>query len=127
MHRDLDHSREAVREVMAHIVSLRSEWEMYKAMLREAQDARRSGMTELAEVIGLLRVSQAEWEESQFRCSQVTFLCAALQERVTELEANVKMLKYPAITPVHTHSESRSCHLTGTGTGTCAHPSYAVL
>ena len=106
-------------------------------MLREAQDARRSNMTELAEVIELLRVSQAKSEVSQFRCSQVTFLCAALQERVAGLEAKVKKsktstsimagyfnLKDPAITPVHANSER--CP-TGTGTGMCAHPIYAVL
>jgi hypothetical protein len=123
---DLDQLREELREVKTHIVSLRSEWEMCKTMLREAQDARRSNLTELAEVTELLRVSQAEWEESQFRCSQVTFLCAALQERETELEAKVKKLKGPAITPIHTGSESRPCCPTGTGTGTgmCARPIY---
>ena len=119
MRRDLDHWREAFREVTTHLASLRSEWEMFKAMLREAQDARRSTMTELVEVIELLRVSQAESEESQFRCSQVMFLCAALQDRVTELEAKVKKLK---TTPVRTDSESR-CP-TGTDTGMCAHPIY---
>jgi hypothetical protein len=124
LRRDLDQSREALQEVNSHVASLRSEWEMCKAMLREAQDARRSNMTEHAEVIELLRASQAEWEESQFRCSQVTLLCTALQERVTELEAKVKKLKYPAITPIHTDSESRSCCPTGTGTGMCAHPIY---
>jgi chromosome segregation ATPase len=141
MRRDMDQAREALREVNTHLVSLRSEWEMCKAMLREAQDTRRSNMTQLAEVIDLLRVSQAESEESQFRCSQVTFLCAALQERVTELEAKVNMLKYPAVPPIHTggvdgcyrnrneirnrtDSESRSRCPTGTGTGMCAHPIY---
>jgi len=126
--RDLDQSRDALREMKSHVVSLQSEWEMCKAMLREAQDARRSSMTDLAEVIELLRASQAEWEESQFRCSQVTFSCAALQARVVELEAKIKRLKkYPAITPVHTDSESRSYRSTGIGTGMCAHRIYAVL
>jgi len=124
---DLDQSRERLREVKTHIVFLQSEWEM--RTLREAQDARRSSMTELAEVIEHLRVSQAESEESQFRCSQVTFLCASLRQRVTELEANVEKLTCPAITPVHADSESpsRSCCITGTGTGMCAHSIYAVL
>ncbi|KAI0264535.1 hypothetical protein BGY98DRAFT_611740 [Russula aff. rugulosa BPL654] len=108
---DIDQSREALREVKSHVVSLQFEWEMCKALVREAQEARRSSLTELAEVIELLRVSQAEWEESQFRCSQVTFLCGALQERVTELEAETKkgLKKCPAITPGHTNSEYRSC------------------
>ena len=118
--RDIDESRETLQEVKSHVVSLQFEWEMCKGMLREAQDARRSSMTDLAQVIELLRVSQTEWEESQLRCSQVTFLCTALQERVVELEAEVEKLeKYTAITPVHTDSESRP---TGTGTGMCAHP-----
>jgi chromosome segregation ATPase len=137
MRRDQDQSREALRELKTHIFSLQFEWEMCKAMLREAQDARRSNMTKLAEVIGLLRVSQAESEASQFRCSQVTFLCAALRERVTELEAKVKKptgviagyfnLNDPEITPVHTDSETHSRCPTGPGTGMCAHPIYAVL
>jgi hypothetical protein len=127
--RDLDQSRVALREMKGHVVSLRSEWEMCKAMLWEAQDARRSSLTELAEVIKLLRVSQAEREESQFRCSQVTFLCWALRERVTELQAKFKkrLKKCRARTWVHTGSTSRSCCHTDTGTGMCAHPIYAVL
>jgi chromosome segregation ATPase len=118
MRRDLDQSRETLREVKTHIAGLQSEWEMCMAMLREAQDAWRSSIADRAEVIELLRVSQAESEESRVKCSQVTFLCAALQERVTELEA---------ITPVHTDSESRFLCPTSTDTGMCAHPIYAVL
>ena len=90
MHRDLDESREAFQELKSHIVTIQFEWEMCKAMLREAQDARRSSSTELAEVIELLRVSQAESEESQFKYSQVKVLCAALQERVTDIEAKLQ-------------------------------------
>ena len=111
---ELDQSREALREVMARIASLKSEWDLFRAMLRESQDARCSSMAELAEVIGLLRVSQAEWEESQFRCSQVTFLCTALQERVTELEE--AKAKCPVITPD-----------TDIGTGMCALPDLRYL
>jgi hypothetical protein len=117
--RDLDQSRVALQEVKGNVVSLRSEWEMCKSMLWEAQDARRSSLTELAEVMKLLRVSQAEWEESQFRCSQVTFLCTALQDRVTELEAKFKKRKKrPTRIPVH---------IADTGTGMFAQPIYAVL
>jgi DNA repair exonuclease SbcCD ATPase subunit len=125
---DINQSREALREVKSHVVSLQFEWEMCKALVREAQEARRSSLTELTEVIELLRVSQAEWEESQFRCSQVTFLCGALQERVTELEAKAKkgLKKYPVITPGHINSEYRS-RCPRDGTGMCAHPIYAVL
>ena len=90
MLRDLDESREAFQELKSHIVTIRFEWEMCKAMLREAQDARRSSSTELAKVIELLRVSQAESEELQFRYFQVKVLCAALQERVTDIEAKLQ-------------------------------------
>ena len=138
MRRDQDQSRESLRELNSLLLSLRSEWEMCKAMLREAQDARLSNTTKLAEVIELLRLSQAESEASQSRCSQVTFLCATLQERVTELEAKVKKstsvvagyfnLNDPEITPVHTDSDSEThsrCPM-GIGTGMFAHPIYAV-
>jgi hypothetical protein len=125
--RDLEESRETLREVKTHVMFIESAWEMCKAMLREAQVARRSSLTELAEVIDLLRASQAESESSlvkaeasEFRCSQARFLCAALQERVTELEAEIKKLKCPAITPVDSPSFCPSP--TDTGTGMCARP-----
>ena len=51
-----------------------------------------NSMTELAEVIDLLRASQAESkssvaeaEQSEFRCSQVMSQCATLQERLGEI------------------------------------------
>ena len=107
--RDLHQSREILREVKTHVKLLESEWEMCKVMLRESQDARRTSMTKLAEVVELLRVSQAEAEssmanaeESRSTCSQVKVLCAALQERVTELETEVKKSRYSTRTPVHT-------------------------
>ncbi len=126
MRRDIDQSREILQD-------LQSEWDLATAMLREAQDARRAGMTKLAEVVELVRESQAEsesWmaeaEKLRFRYSQVTFLCAALQERVTELEGQVKKLRYPATRPIHTDS-ARPCCPTDTGTGMCVRPIYAVL
>lgn len=124
---DLDQSRVGLRELKSHIASLQSEWEMCKAMLWEAQDARRSSLIDLAQVIKLLRVSQTEREESQFRCSQVTFLCEALQERITELEAKSKKRskECQATTPVHTDSESQTCCPTDTGTGMYARQSMS--
>ncbi len=133
MHRDIGQSRETLQEVKPYITFLQSGWEVCKVMLREAQDAWRASITKLAEVVELLRESQAESEswmaeavESRFRCSQVTFLCAALQERVTDLEGKVKKLKYPTTRPVHTDS-ARSCCPTDTGPGLCVRPIYAVL
>lgn len=109
VHRDLHQSREILREVKTHVMSLESEWETCKVMLRESQDARRTSMTKLAEIVELLRVSQvesessmAQAEESRFTSSQVKFLCAALQERVTELETEVMKLRYSTRTPAHT-------------------------
>src|SRR5260370_21350600 len=95
-----------------------------KAMLREAQVAHRSSLTELAEVIDLLHASQAESESSivkaeasEFRCSQARFLCAALQERVTDLEAEIKKPTSPSITPLPT--APRSFSPTPTATAPC--------
>ena len=114
MRRDLHQSREMIREVKTHVMLLESEREMCKVMLRESQDARRTSMAELAEVVELLRVSQAESEssmadaeESRVTCSRVKVLCAALQERVAELEAEVKKLRYSTRTSVHT--DCRPC------------------
>ncbi len=103
-------AEEEVREMKTRIMFIESAWE-----------------TELAEVINLLHATQAESESSmlkaeasEFRCSQARFLCAALQERVTELEAEIKKLKCPAITPVPARSFCPSP--TDTGTGMCARP-----
>ncbi len=60
----------------------------------------------------------ARAEESQLKCSQVTFLCAALREHVTELEAKVKKLK--STWEYRAHSNSRSHRPTGTCTGILA-------
>src|SRR5258708_39179506 len=64
-------------------------------------------------------------EASEFRCTKARFLCVALQERVTELEAEIKKLKCPAITPVPARSFCPSP--TDTGTGMCARPNLRRL
>jgi hypothetical protein len=121
MRDDLGQSSETLREVKAHITCLQAEWDMCQAMLREEQGARCTSMIELVEVIELLHLSQAESEslkaeaeQSQFRCSQLMFLCAALRERVTELEAKVKksgMCARPiqAVSCAHVYSSSAGC------------------
>lgn len=113
---DLDQSRGLLREVKTRIRSLQAEWDTSQALLRDAQNARCADMIKLAEVLEHLRASRAESkssmaeaERSRFRCSQATFLCAGLQERVAELEAEVKKLKYSA----------RACPM-DTCPGTCA-------
>ena len=127
MRDDLGQSSETLREVKAHIRCLQAEWDMCQAMLREEQGARCTSMIELLEVVELLHLSQTESEslkeeaeQSQFRCSQLTFLCAALRERVTELEAKVKksgMCARPiqAVSCAHVYSSSAGCRSNHTG------------
>ncbi|KAF8502910.1 hypothetical protein F5888DRAFT_1668085 [Russula emetica] len=62
----------------------------------------------------------ARAEESEFKCSQVIFLCAALRERVTELEAKVKKSK--SVRKYRAHSNSRSRRPTGTCTAVAHDP-----
>jgi hypothetical protein len=97
MRRDLDEEREMRREVETHI---EHELDMCQAKLEEVQDARRIGRIKFIEAIELLRLRsadaeslRAEAEATRFRCSQVTFLSAALRERVTDLEGELRTLK----------------------------------
>ena len=100
LRRNLEHSKEAMWDMKNHARYLEYELHECQAKLREALDARRECRIKFVEVVGLLRqrrteleLSTAEIKASQFKCSQITFLSAALQERVTELEAEVKTLK----------------------------------
>jgi hypothetical protein len=96
LRRDLDRSREQVRRVRNYSRDL--EIECY-AKLREAEETRRVSESKFVQVVEQLRIrsvelesSRAEVEASQFKCSQITFLSAAQQERISELEAKVKTL-----------------------------------
>ena len=100
LRRDLGRSRETIREVKSRARDLEHKLWMCEVKLRETQDARRDSRIRFVQVVELLSLRRAELESSiaeakasQFKCSQVTFLSAALQERVTELEAEVKTLK----------------------------------
>jgi hypothetical protein len=115
--RELDQSKETLHDVGTHVMALEYELDICQATLREAQHAQHVSEVELAEAVQLLRLRQAESESSmaraeapEFKCSQTTFLCAALQVRVTELEDQVKNLKNsqkcPAIAAAHTNSHS---------------------
>jgi hypothetical protein len=122
LRRELGRSRESLREAQTHA---RSELDACQATMREAQDAQYASEVKFTEATQLLRVHQAELEsskaraeESQFKCSQATFLCVALRERVTELEAEVKTLK--SAKKYRAHSDSRSHRPTGTCTGMLA-------
>jgi hypothetical protein len=97
MRRDLDREKATRRDVEAHI---EHELDMCQAKLEEVQDARRTGRIKFIEAIELLRLRSAdaeslrvEAEETRFRCSQVTLLSAALRDRVTDLEAELRTLK----------------------------------
>jgi hypothetical protein len=122
LRRELGQSRESLREVETHVRALEHELNVCQATVREAQDAQYASEVKLTEATQLLRVHQTESEssmaraeESQLKCSQVTFLCSALRERVTELEAKVKKLK--SAREYRAHSDSRSRRLPGTSTG----------
>jgi hypothetical protein len=97
LRRDLDREKEMRRGVETHI---EHELDMCQAKLEEVQDARRTGSIKFFEAIELLRLRSAdaeslkvEAEDTRFRCEQVTLLSAALQERVTDLEAELRTLK----------------------------------
>ena len=100
LRRNLEQSKEAIWDTENHARDLKYELHECQEKLREALDARRECRVNFVEVVGLLRqrrteleLSTAETKASQFKCSQVTLLSAALQERVNELGAEVKMLK----------------------------------
>jgi hypothetical protein len=97
LRRDLDRSREQARKAENHARDLETD---FHAKLREADDMRRVSESKFVQVVEQLRIrraelesSRSELEASQFKCSQVTFLSAAQQERIHELEAKVKALK----------------------------------
>ncbi|KAH9957581.1 hypothetical protein BC827DRAFT_649692 [Russula dissimulans] len=125
--RNLKQSRETLREVETHARDVMHELDMCRVKLREGQDARRSLRFELDESAELLRLRSAELESSkveaemsQFKCSQIMFLSVALQERVTELEAELKTLKstpkYSALSSAHDDSSP----VADADTGMCA-------
>jgi chromosome segregation ATPase len=122
--RDLDQFIEVLIDVETYARGLEDQLDECLARLREAQGSRRANLIKLDEAVELLNLrnaeletSLAEAEASQFRCSQVSFLSAALQERVTELEAEIKKLKstqkYSAIPAANT--DSRLSRPTDTG------------
>ena len=123
LRRELGQSRESLRVVETRVRALEHVLNNCRETVRDAQDAQRASEVKLTEATQLLRVHQAEsessmarTEESEFKCSQATLLCAALRERVTELEAKVKKLKSARKYRVHSNSPS-PCRPTGTCTG----------
>ncbi|KAF8502908.1 hypothetical protein F5888DRAFT_1123729 [Russula emetica] len=113
LRRELGQSRESLHDAETRVRALENELDICQATVREAQDARYASEIKFTEATQLLRLRQAESEssmaraeESEFKCSQVIFLCAALRERVTELEAKVKKSK--SVRKYRAHSNSRS-------------------
>ena len=125
LRRELGQSRGSLRKIEIQVRALECELDICRATVQEARDAQHATEVKFSEATQLVRVHQAESEssmaraeESQLKCSQVTFLCAALQERVTELEAKVKKLK--SSRKYRANSNSRSRSLTDTRTGMLA-------
>ena len=125
LRRELGQSRESLCGVKTRVRALEHELDVCQATVREAQDAQYASEVKFTEATQLLRVHQAESEsskaradESQLKCSQVTLLCAALRERVTELEAKVKKLK--SAREYRARSSSRSRRPTSSSTGMLA-------
>ncbi len=120
LRRELGQSRVSIREVETHVRALENELDVCRAALRDAQDAQHASEVKFVEASRLQRLHQAESESlmaraeaSQFKSSQATLLCTALQERVTELEAKVKELKSARKDQRRTNSRS------GRPTNTC--------
>ena len=126
LRRELGQARESLPRIETQVRTLEYELDtICQATVREAQDAQYASEVKFTEATQLVRVHQAESEpsmaraeESQLKCSQVTFLCAALRERVTGLEAKVKKLK--SSRKYRANSNSRSRSPTGTCTGMLA-------
>jgi hypothetical protein len=128
----LDQSKETVQEMGTLTRVLEYELDLCRTALQETQDARRAGRIKFIEAVGLLRLRRAELESlmaeaegSQFRCSQVMFLSAALQERVTDLEAQVETLKSAQKRATTLPAYSGSHSFCPSNTGMCA-PSYPL-
>ena len=126
LRRRLDQSRETIWEMENHTRRLEHQLGKCQIKVREAQDARRDNRIKFVGVLGLLSLRHIELESlidevrsSQFKCSQVTFLSAALQERVTDLEAEVKSLKgaRKGFTPLPIRARTDACLFQATDTG----------
>jgi chromosome segregation ATPase len=118
---DLDREKEMRRDVETHI---EHELDMCQAKLEAVQDARRTGRIKFIEAIELLRLRSAnaeslkvEAEDTRFRCEQVTFLSAALQQRVTDLEAELRTLKSARLCSTPTQATIRSPFIRPADTG----------
>lgn len=100
LRRDLDKSRETVLEMGSYSRNLEHQLGECQMKIRETQDAWRDSRIKFVEIVGLLSLRRLEFESltaevqtSQFKCSQATFLSTALQERVTQLETELKSLR----------------------------------
>ena len=97
LRRDLDQSKKKLWDVETRADNVRN---LYRTKLNKTEDARRVLENQLVEAVedsrlrsAELEASMVEVEASQFKCSQFMFLSAALQERVGDLEGQLKLLK----------------------------------
>ena len=120
LRRDLDQSEKKLWDVETHANNARK---LYRTKLSKTEDARRVLENRLVEAVedsrlrnAELEASMAEVEASQFKCSQFMFLSAALQERVGDLEGQLKLLKDTRDNPPPKVTLSPSFLVTDTGT-----------
>jgi len=115
----LDQSRKTMWDVEFHADGIVNS---FRTKLIKSEDARQALENKFVEAVENLRLRSAELEASmveaeasQFKCSQITFLAAALQERVDELEGEVKLLKGTRDYLAPTVAPSPSLFVTDTG------------
>jgi chromosome segregation ATPase len=119
LRRDLDQSRKMIWDMENRTNDVINS---YRTKLSKTEDAGRALEDKFAETVENLRLRSAELEASmfeveasQFKCSQFMFLSAALQERVDELDGEVKSLKGAWDYPAPTVAPSPSSFVTNTG------------
>jgi hypothetical protein len=119
LRRDLDQSKKKLWDVETRANNARR---LYRTKLSKTEDARRVLENRLVEAVedsrlrsAELEASMVEVEASQFKCSQFMFLSAALQERVGDLEGQLKLLKDTRDNPPPKLAFSPSFLVTDTG------------
>ena len=128
---DLDQSRKTMWDVENHADDIVNS---FRTKLIKSEDARQALENKFVEAVENLRLRSAELEASmveveasQFKSSQVMFLSAALQERVDELEGEVKLLKGTRDYLAPTVAPSPSLFVTDTGMVSPPSTQYCAL
>ena len=119
LRRDLDQSRKTICDMANRTDDVINS---YRTKLSETEDVRRALEDKFAEAVETLRLRSAELkgsmvevEASQFKCSQLMLLSAALQERVDELDGEDRLLKGSRDCPAPTVAPSPPSFVPNTG------------